>query len=113
MKKPIATITPAANNPTISIEANSPPKPRCEASSAESSLAAIPVTGLIHERAGAAAAAPAAGAVAAVDALSGAAWRYVPIDLLEPKRLAASASKATVKIPRETLHNPLSFVRNT
>ena len=92
-----------ANKPIINIEANSSPKPRWEAKAASPSPAARPATGPIQEREGAAAAAPAAGAadgVAAVGALSGVAWRCVPMDLPEPMRLAASASMATVVRPR-------------
>ena len=42
----------------------------------------------------------AAAGVAAAGALSGVAWRCVPMDLPEPMRLAASASMATVVRPR-------------
>ena len=112
--KPMTTITPAASKPIINIEASSSPKPRCDASAASPRPAARPATGPIHEREGAAAAAvPAAGAAAAVcaGALSGAAWRWVPSDLPDPMRLAASASRATVVKPnaKTTDNNNKSF----
>ena len=60
----------------MSIEANSSPKPKCDASAAKPKPAAKPAMGPIHERLGAAAAAPApaagAAAVDCVGALSGA-----------------------------------------